>query len=97
MNMSLWYVHAGSSARVAKPTLQIPTEVTDYYLQRVGFECQDVRLWVAGGPSKRTALIGFLLGNGCLLSQPRSLCPTLPLMHINTLVYVRTLQVVVLE
>lgn len=23
---------------------QIPNEVTDYYLQRVGFECEDVRL-----------------------------------------------------
>lgn len=23
---------------------QIPEEVTDYYLQRVGFECEDVRL-----------------------------------------------------
>jgi hypothetical protein len=26
--------------------MQIPTEVTDYYLQRVGFDCQDVRLYV---------------------------------------------------
>lgn len=26
------------------PVLQIPNEVTDYYLQRVGFECEDVRL-----------------------------------------------------
>lgn len=24
--------------------LQIPNEVTDYYLQRVDFECEDVRL-----------------------------------------------------
>lgn len=24
----------------------IPNEVTDYYLQRVGFECEDVRLSV---------------------------------------------------
>lgn len=24
--------------------LQIPNEVTDFYLQRVGFECEDVRL-----------------------------------------------------
>ena len=24
--------------------LQIPNEVTDYYLQRVGFECEDGRL-----------------------------------------------------
>lgn len=24
--------------------VQIPNEVTDYYLQRVGFECEDVRL-----------------------------------------------------
>ena len=24
--------------------LQIPNEVTDYYLQRVGVECQDIRL-----------------------------------------------------
>ena len=23
---------------------QIPNEVTDYYLQRVGFDCEDVRL-----------------------------------------------------
>ena len=23
---------------------QIPNEVTEYYLQRVGFECEDVRL-----------------------------------------------------
>lgn len=26
--------------------LQIPNEVTDFYLQRVGFECEDVRLYV---------------------------------------------------
>jgi len=26
--------------------LQVPNEVTDYYLQRVGFECEDVRLCV---------------------------------------------------
>ena len=25
---------------------KIPNEVTDYYLQRVGFECEDVRLCV---------------------------------------------------
>lgn len=26
---------------------QIPNEVTDHYLQRVGFECEDVRLYVS--------------------------------------------------
>lgn len=26
--------------------MQVPNEVTDYYLQRVGFECEDVRLCV---------------------------------------------------
>ena len=29
--------------------IQIPDEVTDYYLQRVGFDCQDPRLYVRFG------------------------------------------------
>ena len=32
---------------------KIPNEVTDYYLQRVGFECEDVRLWVFPSPPPR--------------------------------------------
>ena len=30
--------------RTNETGIQIPNEVTDYYLQRVGFECEDVRL-----------------------------------------------------
>lgn len=32
--------------RVVRVVIQIPNEVTDYYLQRVGFESDDVRLSV---------------------------------------------------
>lgn len=32
------------SAEILTLLIQIPNEVTDYYLQRVGFECEDVRL-----------------------------------------------------
>jgi transcription initiation factor TFIID subunit 10 len=34
------------SSSLMRLELQIPNEVTDYYLQRVGFECDDVRLYV---------------------------------------------------
>ena len=42
-------VHRFSSSRrpnLDSPISQIPNEVTDYYLQRVGFDCEDVRLCV---------------------------------------------------
>ena len=45
MIMSLWY--ACTNLYLPSQSLhdaQIPNEVTDYYLQRVGFECEDVRL-----------------------------------------------------
>lgn len=45
MTMSHWYVCRDKFNRVALITIsQIPNEVTEYYLQRVGFECEDVRL-----------------------------------------------------
>ena len=34
----------GTGQRRSRPHAQIPNEVTEYYLQRVGFECEDVRL-----------------------------------------------------
>lgn len=47
MIMNLWY--ARSILNLIGQNInfnhgQIPNEVTDYYLQRVGFECEDVRL-----------------------------------------------------
>ena len=48
--MSPWYVSLDPfPPRRVKLTrvsdrVQIPNEVTDYYLQKVGFECEDVRL-----------------------------------------------------
>lgn len=47
MIMNLWYARdvlnqIGQSINFNRG--QIPNEVTDYYLQRVGFECEDVRL-----------------------------------------------------
>lgn len=36
---------------------QIPNEVTDYYLQRVGFETDDVRLYVACTWKSRALLV----------------------------------------
>lgn len=45
--MSLWFVRSDQSTLDTLTfTSQIPNEVTDYYLQRVGFECEDVRLYV---------------------------------------------------
>jgi hypothetical protein len=37
---------ASARPAVAERAPQIPSEVTDYYLQRVGFDCQDARLCV---------------------------------------------------
>lgn len=44
MIMNPWYVCTSRNPSGAESAVQIPNEVTDYYLQRVGFECEDVRL-----------------------------------------------------
>lgn len=45
--VSLWRGMGMSTAPTDEIVYKIPNEVTDYYLQRVGFECEDVRLYVA--------------------------------------------------
>ncbi|OCF32392.1 hypothetical protein I316_05817 [Kwoniella heveanensis BCC8398] len=37
----------GSTALAVRHALNIPEEITEYYLQRAGFECSDPRLWVS--------------------------------------------------
>jgi len=45
MTMSRWCVPSIlSGAPLYSLRIKIPDEVTDYYLQRVGFDCQDARL-----------------------------------------------------
>jgi hypothetical protein len=43
----VYYLSASCCCHICAddPITQIPNEVTDYYLQRVGFECEDVRLY----------------------------------------------------
>lgn len=64
---------------------QIPNEVTDYYLQRVGFECEDVRLCVP--PLFQSTLpgpISSLLESAYYPLLPKSSYPTLQQTHIST-------------
>lgn len=47
MSTNHWYAYTHARFLIQLETervAQIPNEVTDYYLQRVGFECEDVRL-----------------------------------------------------
>lgn len=72
---------------------QIPNEVTDYYLQRVGFECEDVRLYVDFSFTHCICAHVLCQANAFFPLLPKNLSPTLPLMHTNMLVYVRTQRV----
>lgn len=73
------------------PLSQIPNEVTDYYLQRVGFECEDVRLYVVSFLT--LFMVSYPLANAFFPLLPKNSFPTLPLMHTNMLVYVQTQRV----
>jgi hypothetical protein len=44
--MNHWYIYLAFEETQSQWMNQIPNEVTDYFLQRVGFECEDVRLYV---------------------------------------------------
>lgn len=48
MIMSRWCVSltvlGGATLLIGPCDVKIPDEVTEYYLQRVGFDCQDARL-----------------------------------------------------
>jgi hypothetical protein len=42
--MSLFAPVSGVPLSIGPRGVKIPDEVTEYYLQRVGFDCQDARL-----------------------------------------------------
>lgn len=52
---------------------QIPEEVTEYYLQRSGFDCSDPRLYAMLLACRSGALL-IVAGSGCSRFRRRSLC-----------------------